>query len=512
MGMTRELDNSTQMTIHLATEATAEDKENVQKTIYKTKSAESFDEKLKALSGSLKADLALTYAFLLDSNLEDPRVAKLTQPGLQKMIAVRLTQLMPQRCFPCRDRLFYYKRGESPVVECRRCKRGACGECYGQEDVRQMTKFRFLCRECDDIVHEDMGEGRLLSSDFDKAWAKKNPEKNPGKEKEQPEKEAPKTKEKEATLEEPVDRPSQKDLFDETVEEIESSESEPEDEEAILQRQKNKKLLEKKSDEKKVKQKERRNNDTKSKKKETVCPHLMKGRCHYGLSGRKHNKNKPDHDESQCRKEKMCECPFSHPLVCGKLLRNGAGRNGCKEESQCNKLHPKICPYSSKGVCHQVGCQLGIHIQGTNTKETRENDKKEKDGGRRGLGRAGAAGASHAPQDPGLPAPGQPQALPQVLGRQQRRDAVPASTPAPTPAPHPGQGLAGLNQETASFLGQLLLGELLRRVQQEAMPAPRMESRQEPKQETPKQETPKQEAPSFSLEALLRSLTLQQHN
>ena len=262
MAVTKELDTPTQMTIHLATEATAEDKDNVQKTIYKTKSSDSFDDKVKALSGSLKVDLALTYAFLLDSNIDDSRVAKLTQPGLLKMIALRLTQLMPQRCFPCRDQLFYFKRGEAPLVECRRCKRGACPECYSQEAVRHLTNFRYLCKECDEIVHDDMGEGRLMAADFDKAWAKRNPEKNGAEENKTTEKEdeAPKNKDNAATVQndKSPERPSQKDLFAESVEEIASDESEAEDEDTILQRQKNKKLLEKKRDEKKLKKKRRR--------------------------------------------------------------------------------------------------------------------------------------------------------------------------------------------------------------------------------------------------------------
>ena len=508
MAVTKELDTPTQMTIHLATEAMAENKETVQKTIYKTKSSQSFDDKVKALGGSLKADLALTYAFLLDSNVEDPKVAKLTQPGLLKMIALRLTQLMPQFCFPCGGKLFYFKRGEEPLVDCRRCRRGACPECYNQDAVRQLTNFRYLCKECDEIVHDDMGEGRLLANDFDKTWAKKNPEKISAQENND-DQEKNSVKEKRTpeivkeTLQESAERPSQKDLFDESVEEIEREESEQEDEDSIMERQKNKKLLEKKRDVKKLKKKE--NNETKTKKKETVCPHLMKGRCHYGLSGRRHNKSKTDHDEKECRKEKMCECPFSHPLVCGKLLRNGRGRNGCREERECRKLHPQICSNSLRGVCHIIGCQLGLHIQGTNTKEAREKDKTERKEEKRGPGRRGAGGAGGRPvhQDPHLPAPGQPQALPRVLGQQQQQTA-PTPAPAPAPASLPGLGQAGLNQETASFLGQLLLGELLRRMQQET--SPRVEGRKEARVES------RQEMTGLSLETLLRGLTMPQQN
>ena len=92
MGTARELDTSEKMYVHLSTEARAEDKENVKKTIYKMKNSESFEKKVKSLSGVLNVDLAQTYAFLLTTTPDDPRVAKLTQPGLQKMIARRCTQ------------------------------------------------------------------------------------------------------------------------------------------------------------------------------------------------------------------------------------------------------------------------------------------------------------------------------------------------------------------------------------------------------------------------------------
>ena len=128
------------MMIHLSTEARAEDKEKEQKTFYWMKASEDYDAKVKALSGALKADLTLTYAFLLDTNIEKPKVAKLTQPGLQKMVALRSSQLMPQWCFPCGGQLFHFRRGEAPLITCRRCKRGACATCFDQEAVRQMTK------------------------------------------------------------------------------------------------------------------------------------------------------------------------------------------------------------------------------------------------------------------------------------------------------------------------------------------------------------------------------------
>ena len=268
--MTRQLDTPLQMMIHLATEAQAENKENVQKTIFKMKSAEEFNDKVKALGGVKKVDLAQTYSFLLSTTVEDPRVAKLTQPGLQKMIARRCTQLMPQWCFPCEGKLFYSKRGEVPDVICRRCQRGACPSCFDHEAVMQLNKFRYLCKECDDIVNDGVGEERLLPSDLDKNYAKKNKEKN-AKKAEVPEKSG-----NQGDVE-VMHPPGQKvssdsDSEDSVKEMIEDDDSEAEDELSILQRQKNKKLLELRKNEKKTRQKEE--NKEKSKKKESVCPHL----------------------------------------------------------------------------------------------------------------------------------------------------------------------------------------------------------------------------------------------
>ena len=220
---------------------------------------------------------------------------------------------------------------------------------------------------------------------------------------------------------------------------------------------------------------------------------MKKGRCHYGLSGRRHNSNNEGHTEKECREGKLCECPFTHALVCGKLLRKGTGRYGCKDEKECNKLHPQICSNSLKGVCHVKGCKLGIHIQGINTKEAREKDKKEKEKEEEEQVSRRKGGAVF--QNPSLPHPQLPQNIPRVLGRQATLPASPVQAPAQ-------QGQAGLNDETASFLGQLLLGELLRRMNQETSSLPpRVEARKEDRQ-----------VPVLNLEALLRGLTLPQQN
>ena len=83
-----------------------------------------------------------------------------------------------------------------------------------------------------------------------------------------------------------------------------------------------------------------------------------------------------------------------------------------------------------------------------------------------------------------------------VLGQHQEQAPL-LQVPAKQPA-----GQSGLNQETASSLGQLLLDELLRRMNQDtpSLP-PKVEVRQEVRQVT-----------GLNLEALLRGLALPQQN
>ena len=183
-------------------------------------------------------------------------------------------------------------------------------------------------------------------------------------------------------------------------------------------------------------------------KNKTVCSHLKKGKCFHGISGRRHHKEKT-------------ECPFYHPRVCDRLLRHGTGPRGCKTDSNCLKLHPRMCPFSLKGVCLDPKCSLGLHVQGTNTKEARakstankETNQNTKPVQNRKEPRAEVA------ENPPLPLPALPGALGRVLGQPGPRLA--ATSPAPALSPVPG---LGQDDVTASFLGQLLLKELLRTLQ-----------------------------------------------
>ena len=89
-------------------------------------------------------------------------------------------------------------------------------------------------------------------------------------------------------------------------------------------------------------------------KKTKVCIHHRKGRCNFGLSGKKRVAGKWE------------ECPYLHPRVCERLLRDGdRGKGGCN--GGCNKFHPKMCYASmnSRKCPQDKECRNGYHVKGT---------------------------------------------------------------------------------------------------------------------------------------------------
>ena len=101
-----------------------------------------------------------------------------------------------------------------------------------------------------------------------------------------------------------------------------------------------------------------------------ICHHFKKARCHHGLSGK----------QSFGGVEK---CPFRHPQICGKLLRNGDhGRGGCRGQPDgCTKYHQvKMC-FSSMNTrkCAHKECKNGYHVKGTVIQQKDEKEAEKKD-------------------------------------------------------------------------------------------------------------------------------------
>ena len=87
-------------------------------------------------------------------------------------------------------------------------------------------------------------------------------------------------------------------------------------------------------------------------KSKTICPHMIRGRCNHGLTGKK------KHLENDT-------CPFFHPRVCQKVLDHGLwGPRGCKEKSREGHFHPRMCRASmSQQGCPTKDCKLGYHMK-----------------------------------------------------------------------------------------------------------------------------------------------------
>ena len=80
-----------------------------------------------------------------------------------------------------------------------------------------------------------------------------------------------------------------------------------------------------------------------------VCKFYRRGRCKYGISGKKDG-----------------TCMQYHPKPCKKFLENGTRRRGgCTRVSDCRFFHPSVC-YSSlqERICLNENCKY-VHIKGT---------------------------------------------------------------------------------------------------------------------------------------------------
>ena len=112
-------------------------------------------------------ELRNTLAFLWATTVEDERVVMLQKSGLTKMIVTRLIQLMPKYCTLCNSD-HYDERTAVPIITCVRCGTGACPTCYNREENASLTKWKYLCEPCENVIVNDVGVGRLDAQDYNK--------------------------------------------------------------------------------------------------------------------------------------------------------------------------------------------------------------------------------------------------------------------------------------------------------------------------------------------------------
>ena len=330
----------------LATEAGILKLDEVANTILLVKPGDSIKEVMKNLTSASSEVLAKTYAFLTNLKEDDDDVTKFVKDGWVQMIFYRLKQLMPVGCKKC-NLVYSNGRQEAPRVTCRVCGIGACKECFPAEEAQ--GKWFFLCGSCDKTVSTMMGEEALDTKHFRKKKTAK-------------EKVSVATQESESDRNIDEDQNSQEDKENDNDEVIEIKGDD-------FQEVKNNKRgfkANKKTNKTDAKEKENENE-----RKVPVCYHFKKARCHHGMSGKQSYNGIP-------------KCPFRHPMICQKLLRNGdRGRGGCRgKEAGCKDFHQvKMCfsSMNTKKCSNSKDCPNGYHVKGTVVAEV-VAPRKEKQG------------------------------------------------------------------------------------------------------------------------------------
>ena len=329
----------------------------------------SWNDNYKSLSSQARTKLSKTYAHLMNVDIEDEKVARLSKDGLRVMILHRMQELMPEQCGTCL-KTYYYERTDQPMVCCIRCNRGACGECYPNNPGAGRSFFN-LCTKCEKFVSSNIGENALDP----KVHLLQKPKVTKKKPKDAPAE----------TVDDHEDEPEDDLVPNEScpfIQDVATQESQDEagsldcdqcDYESKEKSELDDHMKKHRSDEKEEESEEKgfivqgkRGYKAKKELKEKICPYLRKGYCHFSLFGRK-----PYNGASQC--------PFPHPLTCSKLLNNGSrGKYGC-DGSKCGKFHPKMCPESLKFKSCVQNCKLGYHIRSN----SRMMQEKKKEGERK---------------------------------------------------------------------------------------------------------------------------------
>ena len=212
------------------------------------------------------------------------------------------------------------------------------------------------CSPCAKVVSDDLGLGRLEEKHLIAKFRVKEGAKEARKEPRKEAREEASLENEVVTLDETSEerpRPSQEDMFatQNGQEEGEDVSDEGKEEGEGLENAFLPAAWKGKAGKANKAKKETKKEDTKDKTK--VCIHHKRGRCNFGMSGR------------LMVDGQWQECPYSHPRICDKLLRDGdRGKAGCK--GGCNKLHPKMC-YSSMNTktCPNEACRNGYHVRGT---------------------------------------------------------------------------------------------------------------------------------------------------
>ena len=261
--------------------------------------------------------LGQTLAFLLDTQVNDERIAGLLKEGRKDLIIRELINLMPLACVTC-NRDTEYQVGDKPAVRCRRCSRGACRECF----PLPQNGWVYLCCNCDRDVLKQCAMPEAFSK-------KKKKVGNPS-----------------------TQGVATQNLFITLGEGIEEEEDDDEENEEEEEEEEEWQIAARRREEKKRNEEGGKKEVAISKEKEICKPFKFGGKCPHRMGGMKKHKQ-------------WDKCNKSHPKVCNKLLTHGPkGSKGCNG-NDCDKYHPKMC-YSSLNtkVCSKEKCTYW-HCKGT---------------------------------------------------------------------------------------------------------------------------------------------------
>ena len=123
--------------------------EELRHVLEKVKMSQSKADNMKSLGDPTinKELLAKTLGHLKNINMDDESITMLLKDGRKDMIIREVINLMPMPCVTCNSDS-EFQPGDKPQVRCRRCRRGACKDCFPEPK----NGWVYLCSICDEKV------------------------------------------------------------------------------------------------------------------------------------------------------------------------------------------------------------------------------------------------------------------------------------------------------------------------------------------------------------------------
>ena len=275
---------------------------------------------------NLKATLAYLNDWDKDDKVIREEIDSYTKDGIALLVLKKIYSMAPEKCSSC-CKSYYFKPGEHCALNCFRCDRGACKECYGREKekLNSIIMFNkiifFSCTECTIVIRkQDKEETNHRKKSVVNKLTNVCPES---------------TEPETITLEEG----SEADV-DDLVEGINNLGLNKSDKEETSESE-NDGTSEPNKSEKEAAEKEVEAKKPKATSKTIPCKYYQKNVCQYGISGK--------------------GCKFFHQKPCTKLLKFGK----CQKDGKCSLFHPAMCKFSlQKRLCSNPKCEF-MHVKGT---------------------------------------------------------------------------------------------------------------------------------------------------